>query len=164
MENTEHNLLEEPAVILVPASVAKRLLNYFIDVFIFSFLVSFLLMAVAPVYPLMNKIMQKQPLDLSDQFAIWFVYGLFMSIMESLLKGKSIGKYITGTRAVDENGLPVSSQTAFLRGLIRFIPFEQISAINIGFNPFGLLPPNPWHDRWSKSIVIDEGKSLLPKN
>lgn len=164
MENTEHNLLEEPAINLVPASVAKRLLNYFIDVFVFSFLVSFLLMAVAPVYPLMNKIMQKQPLDLSDQFAIWFVYGLFMSIMESLLKGKTIGKYITGTRAVDENGFPVNSQTAFLRGIIRFIPFEQISAINIGFNPFGLLPPYPWHDRWSKSIVIDEGKSLLPKN
>ena len=164
MENTEHNLLEEPAIKLVPASVAKRLLNYFIDVFVFSFLVSFLLMAVAPVYPLMNKIMQKQPLDLSDQFAIWFVYGLFMSIMESLLKGKTIGKYITGTRAVDENGFPVNSQTAFLRGIIRFIPFEQISAINIGFNPFGLLPPYPWHDRWSNSVVIDEGKSLLPKN
>ncbi len=163
MENTTLQLQEEPAVNLVPASVAKRLLNYFIDVFIFSFLVSFLLMAVAPVYPLMNKIMQKQPLDLGDQLAVWFVYALYMSVMESLLKGKTIGKYITGTRAVDEHGLPVKSETAFLRGLIRFIPFEQVSAFNIGFNPFGLLPPNPWHDRWSKSIVVDEGKSLLPK-
>ena len=110
--------------------------------------------------------MQKQPLDMTDNLVVWCFYGFLMGALETALKGKTIGKFITGTRAVDGNGHPVNGQMAFLRGLIRVIPFpfEQISAVNFSFNPFAMLPPYPWHDRWSKTIVVDEGKSLLPKN
>lgn len=162
MENTEQNLLEEPAAKLVPASILKRLANYLVDIVIFSFFVSFLLILAGPVYPLADKLMAKQPISFIDQLMISFIYGLYMSVSEALLKGKSIGKFLTGTRAVDETGQPVNSQTAFIRGLLRIIPFEQISAINIVLNPLGLLPPYPWHDRWSKSFVVDEGKSMIP--
>ncbi len=149
---------QEDAIQLVPASLAKRLANYLIDLFIFSFLLSFLLVVVSPVYPLMQKIMAKQPLNEMEQLSLIFVYGLYMSVMEALLKGKTLGKLITSTRAVAMNGRPISSQTAFLRGLIRMIPFEQLSAL------FALFFPSlPWHDRWSGSIVVDENKSVLPK-
>lgn len=159
MENTEYNLPEEQTARLVPASTLKRLANYLIDIVIFSFFVSFLLILVGPAYPLADKIMAKQPISFLDQLMMSFVYGLYMSVSEALLKGKSIGKFITGTRAVDEAGHAINSQTAFIRGLVRIIPFEQISAISLNFTT-----AYPWHDRWSKSIVVDEGKSLLPKN
>ncbi len=161
MENTDLLTPEEPIIKLVPASYGKRLANYLIDFVAFSFLMSFLLVVVAPVYPLADKIKAKQPIGLEDQLMISFFYGLYMSVMEAILKGKSIGKYITGTRAVTENGLPVSTQTAFVRGLIRLIPFpfEQLSAIS-----FTLSTPYPWHDRWSRSLVVDEASSVLPKN
>ena len=156
MENNEQHLPEEPVIQLVPANPVKRFANYLVDVIIFSVLLTFLLVIAAPVYPLMNKIMQKQPIDLGDQFLISFLYGLYMSVMEAVLKGKTLGKYITNTRAVNQDGWPVSSKTAFVRGLLRIIPFEQLSAISI--------PSRPWHDRWSGSFVVDERKSVLPKS
>jgi len=160
LENTESTLFEEPQIQLVRASLAKRFVNYLTDVVIFSFILSFVLMAVSPVYPLMQKVMAKQPIDLADQFLISFVYGLYMSMMEALLKGKTIGKYLTQTRAVTPNGLPIHSQIAFVRGLIRIIPFEQIS---IFFSYFSTGSFRPWHDTWSGSVVVDEYKSTLPK-
>ncbi|MEP7280066.1 MAG: RDD family protein [Bacteroidota bacterium] len=156
MENNEQHLLEDPLLKLVPASLGKRLANYLIDVIIFSFLLSFILVVASPVYPLMQKIMAKQPIDFMDQLMISFLYGLFMSVQEAVLRGKTIAKYITGTRAVDTNGLPVNSQTAFLRGLIRIVPFEQFTALT--------TPGRPWHDRWSKTMVLDESKSVFQKN
>ena len=156
MENTDLQIGDEPVINLVPANLGKRFVNYFIDVIIFSFLISFVLMLVAPVYPLATKLMNRQPIGFMDQLMVSFLYGLYMSVMEAVLKGKTIGKYITGTRAVSKNGSLIHSQTAFARGLIRLIPFEQLSAIS--------FPPNPWHDRWSGSVVVDEEKSLLQKH
>jgi uncharacterized RDD family membrane protein YckC len=158
LENNEEHKIEDPALNIVPANLAKRLANYFIDIVFFSFLLYFLLKIIAPFSPLANKFLTIKPetVELMDQLILSFIYGLYMSVAETLLKGKTIGKYITGTRAVTENGQPINAQTAFVRGLIRIIPFEQLSAIS--------FPPYPWHDRWSKSIVADEAKSLLPKN
>ena len=158
LENTDLQTPGEPLIKLVPASIGKRLANYLIDIILFSFFISFLLIIAAPVYPLADKLMAKQPIGLSDQLMVSFVYGLYMSVMEAILKGKSIGKYITGTRAVTEKGLPISAQTAFVRGLVRIIPFEQLSAISLS-----LTTSYPWHDRWSGSVVVDEASSALPK-
>ena len=79
---------------------------------------------------------------------ISFLYGLYMSVTEAIFKGKTIGKLITKTRAFNLDGSSISSQTAFLRGLCRLVPFEQLSALGI--------PSCPWHDKWSDSIVADE--------
>lgn len=158
MENTDLQTPGEPLLKLVPASIGKRLANYLIDATIFYFFLLFLLIMAAPVYPLVDAIRAKQPIGLSDQLLVSFVYGLYMSVMEAILKGKSIGKYITGTRAVTQQGLPISSQTAFFRGLVRIIPLEQLSAISLS-----LTKPYPWHDRWSGSVVVDEASSALPK-
>ena len=101
MENTTTDIIEEPLIQLVPASYGKRFTNYMIDFLLFCILASVLLMLAAPVYPLANKIIAKQPINLSEQLLITFFYGLYMALMEALLKGKTIGKFITGTRAVD---------------------------------------------------------------
>lgn len=155
MENNQPPQFEEPDIILVPANHLKRLANYIIDVTIFSIIFSFFIAFVNPGNAFMHKVLMQQPFTFMDEFPIIFSYGLYMSVMEALLKGKTIGKYITGTRAVTEDGHAIKSQTAFSRGIIRIIPFEQLSAIS--------MPCRLWHDRWSNSFVVDEAKSVLPK-
>jgi uncharacterized RDD family membrane protein YckC len=44
-------------------------------------------------------------------------YALYMGSVEAIFKGKSLGKLITGTRAVNIDGTYISTTTAFQRGL-----------------------------------------------
>lgn len=74
-----------------------------------------------------------------------------MSILEVVLKGKCPGKIVTGTRALNLDGSNISIGTAFGRGFTRIVPFCALSA-------FG-NPCNPWQDRWTNTMVIDEKKS-----
>ncbi|HTL07814.1 MAG TPA: RDD family protein [Chitinophagaceae bacterium] len=165
MEYNGNPLDEKPTAQLVQAGYGKRFINYCVDFLLFCMLASFMLLLLRPVYPLADKIMSRQPISFPEQMMMTFFYGLYISLMETVLKGKSVGKFITGTRAVGINGLPVNGQLAFLRGLIRMIPFpfEQVSALSFSVQPTTLLPPYPWHDRWSRTLVIDESKSVLPK-
>ncbi len=166
MENTEHHILEEPQVRLVPANLLKRFVNYFVDIISFSFVLTILLSILAPSFPWIQTLvynLTKKPeaISLVNQLSFSFVYGLYTAVMEAVLKGKTIGKYITGTRAVTEKGFFIDSQTAFTRGLIRIIPLEFLSIL---LTVFLSTPLRAWHDLWSKSIVADESKSILPKN
>lgn len=72
----------------------------------------------------------------------------FYTLMEYNLKGKTIGKMLTGTRAVMETNERMDLGTTMLRSIIRFVPFEAFSFL--GQNPSG------WHDRWSKTKVIED--------
>ena len=79
---------------------------------------------------------------------IQVIYGTYMFIIEALMKGKSIGKLITGTRAVRQDGYALTLRDAQLRGLCRMVPFNPFSALG--------NPSYPWHDRWTRTYVIDE--------
>lgn len=61
------------------------------------------------------------------------------------LFGITLGKLLTGTKVVGRNGSPISLKQAFLRSLIRLIPFNWISV----FTKKGL-----WIDRWSNTQVV----------
>ena len=69
-------------------------------------------------------------------------------------RGKSIGKFLTGTRAVKEDGSYLEIKDALLRGFCRIIPFNIFSAL--GNTCY------PWHDSLSKTYVIDERESQFP--
>lgn len=84
----------------------------------------------------------------------FFLYGLTMGGIEALFRGKSLGKFVTGTRAVNWDGTVISPQKAFLRGLCRMVPLEAFSAL-------ANRPPFPWHDRWTRTCVIEEKKSVI---
>jgi uncharacterized RDD family membrane protein YckC len=77
-------------------------------------------------------------------FFVLFI--LYYGLLEGISKGKTLGKLITGTRAVREDGTPISFGDAFKRTLCRIIPFEPFSA-------FGY---KPWHDSITNTIVIKE--------
>lgn len=76
-----------------------------------------------------------------------------MFLCELIFKGRSAGKFITGTKAVNEDGTYMQPKTILLRSLSRAVPFDQLSALG--------SPPHPWHDKWTKTYVIDVKKTAL---
>lgn len=134
------------------AGTGKRLANYLIDLavfYIFLFGLGIILGLIAPAT--LDVISNySSGLGLVDRIITLLLYGTFMSLVEGLLKGKSVGKLITKTRAVNIDGSQISISTAFARGFSRAVPFCVFSA-------FG-TPCNPWQDRWTNTMVIDENK------
>lgn len=156
MDNTEQHLFADPEYHLVQASGGKRFANYIIDLLTFyglAFLTGIIIAMVDPVA--INYFAEEEPgLNLIDRLLTLVLYGLYMFAIEALFKGKSLGKLITGTRAVNADGSNVSPKAALLRGLSRAVPFNVLSALG--------SPAYPWHDKWTKTYVIDEKGSNRP--
>lgn len=69
-------------------------------------------------------------------------------VMEGMF-GLTIGKLITGTRVVDEQGGPPTWRQAVLRSLARLIPFEPFSVL---FGDDGVA--RGWHDSLPRTRVV----------
>lgn len=85
----------------------------------------------------------------------WFVYLYALAtyvayylLMEGLF-GFTIGKLVTGTRVVDEQGGRPTWRQVLIRTAMRFVPFEPLSA----FGEKG-SEPRPWHDTVAKTRVV----------
>lgn len=142
-------LADEALHNLVLASNQKRLTNYLIDAACFFVVMILILIGIIFVQP-----------DLFDQLTadtflsriiFIFLYSTFIGIVEGLGKGKTLGKIITRTRAVNIDGTSISFNTAFFRGMCRAVPFNAFSGLG--------MPCKPWHDRWTNTLVIDEQAS-----
>ncbi|MFA6059395.1 MAG: RDD family protein [Taibaiella sp.] len=158
MEQNESSIFDNDEAQLVLASQGKRFLNLIIDrvaYAVFSWLFNSF---VAVIY--METLYELAGYNFTLVSIINVIislcwYALFMGGVEALSKGKSLGKFITGTKAVNEDGSTISPKTALLRGLSRMVPLEPFSA-------FG-NPSYPWHDRWTRTYVIDEKQSIYPE-
>lgn len=131
------------------APIEKRFLNYFLD-FIFLLVFSFLLGMMLAV---MFAIFAPSLLDYfdSDNRLIEYLFGLiagmiYYSTLE-VTTGRTLAKFITRTKVVDQNGNTPGFTTILARSACRFIPFEPISFLG-GEN-------SGWHDRISKTRVIE---------
>ena len=156
MENTEQHLFADNDYQLVQASGGKRFANYIIDLVVFYALLFITGIVIGLLNPSALDSINEESGDFNLAQSLLFVliFILYLSGMEAIFKGKSLGKLITGTRAVNEDGSNLFVKTAFLRGLCRAIPFEAFSALG--------TPSYPWHDKLSKSYVIDEKESNRP--
>ncbi|MBO9200806.1 MULTISPECIES: RDD family protein [Niastella] len=134
------------------ASTGKRFANYIIDLIVFYLFVMAIFMVILMVSPptFTSMTSDDSGTDVLDRLMSIFFYAIFMSIVEGLLKGKSVGKYITKTRAVYLDGSRISVGTAIGRGFSRAVPLCVFSA-------FG-DPCNPWQDRWTNTMVINDVK------
>ena len=155
-ENQEEHLFDDNQYHLVQASGGKRFANYLVDRIVFYVLFQILAYFLA----FFNLRIQVDLDPNSAGFALigiliyMFAYALFMGLLEFAMKGKSIGKLLSGTRAVKEDGTHLELKDALLRGLCRLIPFNIFSAL--GNTCY------PWHDSLSKTYVIDEQQSQYP--
>jgi uncharacterized RDD family membrane protein YckC len=66
---------------------------------------------------------------LLDRLFSVFLFVMYMSIVEGIFKGRTLGKMITGTKAVNADGSTISFSTALGRGFSRIVPFEPFSAL-----------------------------------
>lgn len=73
------------------------------------------------------------------------VYFLYTFLIEYFTKGRSIGKYITGTKVVCIDGTEPTFNDYLIRNISRIVPFDTLSF-------FG---ENGWHDSWSETRVIN---------
>lgn len=142
---------------LVKASHGKRFINYLVDIIAFEIICAIILSVGSNFYPpLQNwllKTVEVGRFTLIEQLLIIVCYGTYMFIIEAVFKGKTLGKMITGTRAVRRDGSTINVRDAQLRGLCRMIPFHPLSALT--------MPCYPWHDRWTRTLVIDEKASYF---
>lgn len=141
----------------VRASTGKRFANYLIDLIIFyilAFLVGMLLAVLAP--SVIDNLAEEEEggFNIMERLISLVFYGLYMGIVEAAFNGKTIGKFITKTRSVNLDGTQISKQTAFARGLCKAVPFCAFSALG--------SPSNPWQDKWTNTMVIDERQLNIP--
>ena len=154
MENEQKNLLADLELNLVQAGSGKRLANYFIDLIVFYILMFCFGVFLAALDSNASEDINSVRGPLLDRLISLIFYGISMGLIEGLFRGKTLGKVITGTRAVNEDGSRISFLTGFLRGLSRAVPFDAFSALG--------QPPYPWHDRWTNTYVINERESRFP--
>jgi len=74
-------------------------------------------------------------------------YAIYYSLSEKYFNGYTLGKLVTGTRAVRNDGNELTWKNAIHRSFSRFLPFEFLS----GFSN------KPWHDSWTGTTVIKAG-------
>lgn len=133
------------------ASQGQRFLNLLIDNIVMRFTISYLT-SYGVVY-LMSLLFPEIIIQIEERNTLTiflllypvaiFNYAVYYTLMEKLFKGKTIGKFITGTRAIRTDGNELSFRDALLRSLCRLIPFEV-------FSGFGV----PWHDSFTHTMVV----------
>ncbi len=131
----------------VELSIAPKLLrfaNYLID--ILAFLLFFLIIMIILVLFQVDVVTFFDENPLLDRILSAFFYFAFMSFQEFIFKGRSIGKFITGTIAVTEDGSQMEIGKLLNRNICRLIPFDALSYFgNTG-----------WHDNISKTRVVNK--------
>ncbi len=136
-----------------PATQGQRFLNWLIDNLFMRFALTLLtgrivgeiLVRYFPDYAL--RIAYKE--NTFDVLLLTYLFGFFnyliyYTICEKAFKGYTLGKVITGTRAIRDDGQELTFKDAILRTLSRLVPFETLSG-------FGT---KPWHDSWTNTTVV----------
>lgn len=152
VEKEQHLFQEEELVPYRDASLGQRFLNFLIDTITMSLSIGLVVSYVEALvlwnyFPDMAvEVYAGKGLD---YFLISWISGILSYMVyypccETVFRGYTMGKLITGTKAVRTDGKALSFKDALLRSLCRIIPFEPLSA----------LGPEPWHDRMTKTMVI----------
>ena len=137
----------EQGIAQEPAGTGVRFANYLIDLVGFYVLV-FVIGIVIALMQLNNEAyFEDETLSgskLGDFVLSYALYMLYYAVFEGATKGRSLGKLVTGTAAVQEDGTPITWHQAFIRSLSRLVPFE----------PFSAFGGAPWHDSWAQTSVV----------
>lgn len=138
----------------VNASLGQRFVNYLIDNLLMTYGLSYLtgiivarfLYSIAPdfAYSVFTDDGEFGKLFLASYMIGIFNYVVYYTFCEKVFKGYTLGKLITGTRAIREDGMELTFRNALLRSLSRLVPFEPLSAFGV----------RPWHDSWTGTRVI----------
>jgi len=132
-----------------PVHWSMRFVNYIVDQIVMGLIVNGIKYGLAFLsmgakyndYFLLQEGMSALLYNLVLSFGITICY---YTVFETATNGRTIGKMLTGTIAITQDGSPFTFKQALLRTLCRFIPFEP-------FSTFGYMP---WHDSITKTAVV----------
>ncbi len=136
------------------ASKGSRFLNFLIDnlfmrfalSYVTGYIIGYLLSVIAPEF--LARIAAEDetslPWILLGLIIGYFNYITYYTFCEFAFKGYTLGKLITGTKAIRDDGKVLTLRDAFLRSLSRIVPFE----------PFSALGDKLWHDSWTNTMVV----------
>lgn len=128
--------------IVEPVGRGRRFANFLID-YLCHFVLSFIVGAVVVAFWGDRGV---AALDSVPDIAFGVIVMCAYYIPLETLWGRTIGKLITGTKVVSEDGHRPSFSAVLKRTLSRFIPFEA-------FSFFG-KDARGWHDTLSKTYVV----------
>ncbi|TZF99975.1 RDD family protein (plasmid) [Chryseobacterium panacisoli] len=130
------------------ASSWMRLANNFLD-FIILYVINYILSIIS------NFLYEVTSIEFfylySNGNILWqffignFNYCLYYFLMENYLDGRTVAKYITGTKVISTDGTKPTTRQIILRSLSRIVPFDGLSFLGV----------NGWHDSWSYTRVIN---------
>lgn len=141
------------------ADKGSRIVNYIVDNMAMGFIMLLFFIAMGGMISYFEGINDSTMLTTSQDLTIFviFITGLFnylyyYIICEYVFDGKTIGKLLTGTKVIKEDGRKLTFGNVLVRTIVRYIPFEIFSFF--GSNQDG------WHDKFSGTIVVKD----KPKN
>jgi len=144
---------EEDSAVFTYATKHQRCINFVVDNLIMKFTLAYATSIgfawVLSLFSIKFSNMLFQTEDwLPILVAIYMVsrvnYVIYYTISEKCFNGYTLGKLISGTRAIRDDGEELTLKNAIHRSFSRFLPFEFLS----GFSE------KPWHDSWTKTTVI----------
>lgn len=138
------DILTDDIFLAEEASVGQRFVNYLIDYASFYLLLILISSVLAYTFGDSFFVMLEEVPQLVDRLFSLVLFGFYMMFVEGIMQGRSIGKFVTRTRAVTIDGYTLNWKEAAKRGFTRMVPFDTLSALN----------GHPWHDRWTKTMVI----------
>lgn len=123
------------------ATNAQRFTNYMIDMFTFYIFLSVLyrILVMAGL-----QIIFQDDMRMGLYLINIMAYVAYICLSEKLGNGRSLGKLVTHTVAIQKSGAPLRWRDALRRSLCRIVPFEIFSA----------LAGYPWHDKWTNTRVV----------
>ena len=161
MNVTAQQVIENPATSenrydYIYASHRQRFANWIIDNFLLRLVISF---TTVPIFiNFVNIQSHGWEFTVTDafgdsafsEFTIYYIiaslhYLVYYILCEKLCRGYTLGKLISGTRAIRQDGRELNVMDVVRRSLVRIIPFEVFSGLN----------SLPWHDSWTKTIVVE---------
>ena len=129
------------------ASLILRFVNNLMD-FLVLIVLNFILSAIwGLLYEIKNFIFfyfYNNGVFLWEVFSGNVIFFLYYYLSEKFLNGRTIGKYVTETKAVTILGGKPSNSDLLKRTFSRLVPFDALSF-------FGT---NGWHDSWSDTRVV----------
>lgn len=137
----------EEQVTYTPATSGQRFANYLVDMVIFYVIVFVLLLGLLFTASDPEYAADQAENNVGMQYMVGLpLLFLYYFLMEFAFKGRTIGKFITGTKVIKISGEPITAGDAALRSVCRLVPFDAISFLAGG--------GSGWHDKWSKTTVV----------
>ena len=132
------------------ASHAQRFLNLLMDyiALLFLFIITFSIAGVIAELNGNKDFMTTFAKNGIAQYTFVACVSLFYYNVFEIFSARTVGKFITQTIVVDENGEKPNHEIILVRSLCRLIPFNPLSFLG--------MPARGWHDNISKTYVVNK--------